>query len=127
MPRYILRLAGAVIVAVHLSGCAAVLLGAGAAGGYAVSRDSVKNSFDLSQETVFQRSLAVMKEMGLVTLEDSAHGLIRAKVEGVNVTITVKPITKKSVELKVKARNQWLLPEIDVAQAVYTKILERLP
>ena len=42
------------------------------------------------------------------------------------VTITVKPLTRHSVELKVQARNSFLLPEIDTAQAVYNKIIEGL-
>lgn len=109
-----------------LSGCAVLWLGAGAAGGYAIGKDSVRNQFDLSKEFVYQQSLAVSKQMGLVTLEDAAHGQIRLKIGDTNVTITVKPLTKKTVELNVKARNQLLMPQVDVAQAVYNQIIERL-
>jgi len=64
--------------------------------------------------------------MGLVTLEDRSHGRIHVRVESANVTITVKPMTQQAVELKVRARNQFLMPEIEIAQAVYNGILERL-
>jgi hypothetical protein len=109
-----------------VSGCAALLIGAGAVGGYAVSKDSVRNQFDLPRDRVFQESLAVAKDMGFVTLEDRARGKIEVKIQDANVKISVTQLTKKAVELKVKARNSLLMPEIDVAQAVYTKIVERL-
>ena len=108
-----------------VSGCAALLVGAGVAGGYAISKDSVRNTFDLPKDLVYDQSYAVAKEMGTVTVEDRAHGLIKAKIQDVNVTITIKPLTKKSVQLIVKGRNNFLMPKVDVAQEVYTKIIER--
>lgn len=119
------RLAAALAVAsLGLSGCAVLLVGAGAAGGYAISKDSVRNIFDLPKDHVYAQSLSVVHEMGAVTLEDHARGLIEAQVQEVHVTITVRPISHRTVELKVKARN--LMPKIDTAQAIYTRILERL-
>jgi hypothetical protein len=109
-----------------LSGCAVLLVGAGAAGGYAISRDSVKNHFDLPMSHVFQVSREVVESQGLITLEDARRGLIKAEVAGANVTVTVKSVSPRTVELKVRARNDVLLPKIEVAQAVYNKIFERL-
>lgn len=117
--------AGAVVVG--LSGCAVLLVGAGAAGGYAIGKDSVKNLFDLPADTVFRASREVVSAQGLITVEDVRNGLLKATVEGATVTVTVKPVTKKTVELRVKARDHVLVPKVDVAQAIYTKILERLP
>ena len=116
-------LASAVI---GLSGCALLLVGAGAAGGYAISRDSVRNLFDLPAETIFRVSRDVVAEEGVITVEDSRNGLIKATTAGANVTVTVKPVTKRTVELKVKARDSWLFPKVDIAQEIYTKILGRL-
>ena len=111
---------------VALSGCAAVLLGAGAAGGYAISKDSITNGFDLPPSHVYHVSREVIGELGLVTVEDERRGLMKAVVQGAKVTITVKPISEKTVELKVKARNALLFPKIDVAQTVYNQIIQRL-
>ena len=110
-----------------LSGCAVLLVGAGAAGGYAVSKDSVKNNFDLPAGEVFRASRDVVRAAGLMTTEDESHGMLKAVVEGADVTVTVKSISKRTVELKVKARDNLLIPKIDIAQGLYTKILERLP
>ena len=109
------------------SGCAAALVGAGVAGGYAISKDSVRNTFDLPKDQVFQESLAVANDMGFVKLEDPAHGEIKLKIDDTTVTINVKRLSKKTVELKVSARNQFLMPEVDVAQDVYNRIIDRLP
>ena len=108
------------------SGCALLLVGAGVAGGYAISKDSVQNLFDLPKDRVFDQSLAVAKEVGMVNLEDRAHGRIKTQMGRVTVTITTRQVTKRTVELKVKARNDLMLPEVDTAQEVYTKIIERL-
>ena len=112
-------------VSLGLGGCAAVLIGTGAAGGYALGKDSVTDYFDLSQERVFRQSIQVVKELGLVTLEDEAHGVIKATVDDAKVTITVKPVSKKTVELKVKAR-KMLMPKVTVAQKVYDQISDGL-
>ena len=109
------------------SGCAALLIGAGAAGGYAISKDSIKNHFDLSPDHVYRISRDVAGELGLVTTEDPRHGLIQADVQGSTVTITIKPVSEKTVELKVKARDKIFLPKIEIAQTVYNKIVARLP
>jgi hypothetical protein len=111
---------------VGLSGCAALLVGAGAAGGYAIGKDSIKNHFDLPMSHVYQVSREVIGEVGLVTLEDEQRGLIKASVEGTNVTLTVKRVSEKAVELKVKARSKFLIPRIDTAQTVYNRIIQRL-
>lgn len=108
------------------SGCAAVLIGAGTAGGYAVSNDSVKNAFDRSAASVYKHSLAVVKAMGATTLEDVKNHRIEARVRDANVVVTITPLTKRTVELEVSARNKLLMPRVDVAQQVYNKIVERM-
>ena len=122
------RLSIVLVTALSLgtSGCALLLIGAGAVGGYAISRDSVRNVFDVPQDQVYEKSLTVAKSMGAVKLEDHFHGLIKADIQDANVTITIKQLTKKTVELKVKGRSHFFLPKVDVAQEVYSKIVESL-
>lgn len=109
-----------------LSGCAVLLVGAGAAGGYAISRDSVKNVFDLPKEHVHDVSAAVLKERGVVKTDNRAHGQIKGEVQDVDILITIKPVTKQTVELKVRGRNRLLMPQVDTAQEIYNGIVERL-
>jgi len=121
-----LYLAGLIIGAGGLNGCAIALISAGAAGGYAISKDSVENYFDASQQRVFQKALAVAEEMGLVKLQDKENGIIKATIQEANITITIDQITKKSIKLKVKARNKFYLPKVNIAQEVYSGIVDRL-
>lgn len=111
---------------ISTSGCALALVGAGVAGGYAISKDAVRNTFDRSKEEVYSQSMAVANEVGLVTSEDPKKGEIKVRVESTTVTITVKKLTNRTVELKVKARNQVMMPDLDVAQNVYNRIFEKL-
>ena len=114
------------VASLGLCGCPVLLVGAGVAGGYAISKDSIKNHLEMPKDVLYQESYDVLKQMGLITLEDKAHGLLKAKVVDSTVTVTIKPVTRKTNELVVEARNQFLLPDLDTAQAVYNKIIERL-
>lgn len=107
-------------------GCAPILIGAGAIGGYAISKDSVTNSYDLSFDHVYQVSREVVEKVGLITQEDAKRGLIKATVPGANVSVTLKRLTARTVQLKVKARNDVFLPKIEVAQSIYNQIAEKL-
>ena len=120
-----MRLAILVAGALSLSGCAIFLVSAGAAAGYAVSRDSVRNTFDLPKTMIFNESLSTMRQMGQVLLQDPAAGEIKGKIGGTSVWITVKPLTKQAVQLRVKARNSFFMPNVDVAEEVYNKIIEK--
>jgi len=126
MSQRAIRIGTLAALAMSLSGCAVLLVGAGAAGGYAISKDSIRNHFDLPPSTVYRAARDVIGAEGLVTVEDERRGLIKAEVEGAHVTITVKRISEKTTELTVKARNELLMPKIEVAQALYNKILGRL-
>ena len=116
----VLLLAGALA----FSGCAALLIGAGAVGGYAVGRDSVVANLEKSKEAVYRKSLEVASKAGQVTLEDARRGIIELTTpEAVKVRITLKQLTTRTVELRVKARKN-MLPKVDVAQDLYGKIME---
>jgi hypothetical protein len=109
-----------------LFGCAPIWLGAGAVGGYAVSRDSVVDHLDYPPDAIYREALTVVKQMGEITLEAPKQRMIQAKIDRVSVKVTVRPLTERTVELRIRARNQWLMPRVDVAQRVYGKIKERL-
>ncbi len=109
-----------------LCGCAPILVGAGAVGGYAISRDTIKNTFDLEASHVYRVSREVVGELGLIVGEDQAHGRIQADVQGTKVTVTVSPVSERSVELKVSARRNVIFPKVDIANTVYNRIAGRL-
>lgn len=121
----VLRVSLVGLALLSLCGCAALLVGVGAAGGYAISKDSITNHFDLSQAHVYGVSRKVVRDIGLITEEDERRGRLRADVEGATVTVTVTPVSDKTVKLKVKARKLFM-PKLSVAENVYNRVLERL-
>ena len=126
MRRAALRPVLLVVALGSLSGCAALWLGAGAVGGYAVSRDSITNHLELPPSHVYHVSDQVIRELGIVREEDERRGFIQADVEGAHVTIRIKPVSETTVEFKVKARQGFLIPKLAVAERVYNVIIERL-
>lgn len=127
MQRSRIRHIGTAVAILAVSGgCAPVLIGAGAVGGYAISKDSISNSFDLSFGHVYHISHQTMAQVGFITQADEQRGIIKGTVPGANVTITVKRLTSRTVQLQVKARNDVLLPKIDIAQSIYNQIAEKL-
>lgn len=121
-----MQLAALGCVLMGLSGCAAVLVGAGAAGGYVLSKDSIRNTIRLPRSQVYRVSRDVIADQGLIISEDEGRATIKATVQGASVTIAIKQVTERSVELKVSARNKLFVPKIDVAQKVYNAIFEQL-
>ena len=110
-----------------LNGCVPLfLMGAGAAGGYAISKDSVEGTVNKRFHRVFNASLDVVKSKGVLKSQDEEQGKIEGVVGNqVTATIELSQATERSVKIKVTARKNHL-PNIDVAQEVYTDILKRI-
>ena len=66
-----------------LSGCAAMLVGAGAAGGYAIGPDYIQGETDKDFSGIYNSALDVVEIMGVIQSKYSSPsvGKIRAKVE----------------------------------------------
>ena len=107
------------------SGCAVILLGAGAAGGYAISKDHVQGDTDRPFARVWDESLSAAHKEGVVNLQDRTHGKIEANVENAVVKITVDQLTDRTVRLIVSAR-KYGMPSQATAQKLFVKIWDRL-
>lgn len=117
-------IAGLVLILL-LCGCAMMIIGASAVGGYAVSRDTIQGEFDKSFDSVYNVALNISETLGDVESKsrNSNFGKIRAKVENGSLDIYVERLTAKAVRLRVKSRKN-LLPNIELAQKVYNRILQ---
>jgi len=105
------------------SGCWFLVIGgAGAVGGYAVTRDTFEGVSSKGQEELLTAAHKVLTIMGTITEENLKDGQIKARVNGNRVTVQVIQINLTTSKLRVKARNA-LFPRIGVAQEVYTKIM----
>ena len=117
----------ALVLAVSTAGCAAplLLIGAGAVGGYAVSRDTFEGITSKSQEEIWDASYKVASIMGTIEEDNRHSGQMTARINGARVTITLIPINLTSTKLRIKAR-KGIFPRIGIAQEVYTKINTQL-
>lgn len=109
-----------------LYGCAMMLVGAGAAGGYAIGRDYIQGDTDKGFESVYNSAVNVADMMGIIESKFSnpSVGKIRAMVENSSLEIDLERLTRQTVRLRVKSRKN-MMPNIELAQKVYNKILQQ--
>ena len=116
----------ALIFSLNLTGCVYLVVGTvGAVGGYIVSPDTVEGITQKDQTKVWNAAIEVASIMGSVENKLQSSGVIVAIIQGARVSITVVPINDANVKLTVKAR-KTLLPKINVAQDIFTKIIRHL-
>lgn len=111
-----------------LSGCTIALLGAGAAGGYALGKDCIQGDTDRSFEDLYAIALETVNAMGVVESKFSNPSIakINARVNTSSLQITIERLTQQTVRLKVRSRKN-LMPNIELAQKVYNNILLSSP
>ena len=104
-------------------GCVYVVVGTvGALGGYVVSPDTVEGVLTgKNSEEVWDASLQVISNMGLIREKNESGGVLLASVSGTKVTVTITSLSKTTAKLSVKARKAFL-PRIKTAQDVYIRI-----
>jgi len=108
------------------SGCWFLVIGgAGAVGGYAVTRDTFEGVSSKGQEELVDAAHKVLSIMGTIKEEHPKDGEIKAIVYGNSVTVSVIQINLTTSKLRVKARS-GIFPKLGVAQEVYTKIMNQL-
>ncbi|MBI3602062.1 MAG: hypothetical protein HY209_04120 [Candidatus Omnitrophica bacterium] len=117
-----------VLLAVFLAGCVPMVLvavGAGAVGGYAVSRDTFEGMSSKGQDELWDAMGHVASIMGTINESDRKKGEMIATINGARVTIDIIPVNLTTTKLRIKAR-KGIFPRIAVAQDVYTKIIHQL-
>ena len=104
-------------------GCVPILVGAGALGGYAVTKDTIQGETDMPYDDLWSSALKVSRIRGTIRQEDAAGGYLKLAVESGFIWIRLIKITQAATRLKVSAR-KYHLPNISLAQDVYLKIME---
>lgn len=98
---------------------------AGLAAGVLISDDDVNADFEQSFEKVYEVSLNLVKEIGELKSEDSAKGIIKAKVNGNDVTIQIKKQSATTTQVVISAR-KLMLPKPKVAGGVLHQLTQKL-
>ena len=111
------------LVSVFFSGCAVFLIGAGVAGGYAISKDAMEFNSDRNFNSVWDSAVHVLDIMGTIKSKDFQKGRIEADVDASHVIVRIESITNQSTRLRVSAR-RYLMPNLNLAQKVLNKIIQ---
>lgn len=107
-------------------GCAAILIGAGVAGGVAISEDTAKLEADTSYNRAWTITYDTIKKMGgTISIQDKTAGKIEAIVQEAKIDAKVVPITSQAVRIEVKARKN-MLPNMDLAMNIINRINSKL-
>ena len=109
------------------SGCALFLIGAGVAGGIAISEDEIEGAVEKPFDRAYQASREVFVKEGFIKQEDRPHGTMEGEVGKSDVKITVSQATEKSVKIRVKARKDYkVVPDLNLANELYNQINQKL-
>jgi len=108
-----------------VSGCVPLFfVAAGGAGAYAVSKDTFQGETDVSSESLWDAALTVAKNRGTIIKQDFDKGMIEMTEAKAKVWITLEKITQSTTRLRVASR-KYKMPNLELAQLVYTKILDQ--
>lgn len=112
-------------VLLSIMGCVPLMVGGavGALGGYAVSKDTIQGETDKPYDSLWNSALMVSRIRGTIKQEDEQKGYIELGTDSSRVWIRLIRLTHSTVRLKVSSR-KYHLPNIELAQDIYVKIME---
>ncbi|MCX7927342.1 MAG: DUF3568 domain-containing protein [Candidatus Omnitrophica bacterium] len=107
-------------------GCTPILVGA-AVGGvamYAVGKDTIQGDSETPYDSLWEAALQVAKVRGAVLQQDVNRGYILTDVGGGKLRIYLLRVTSTVTKVRVSARNKLKMPDLALAEQVFTKIIE---
>ena len=114
------------IMAVLVSGCVPLILGAGLVTGYMLSNDYALGTVKTDYRTLWDVSLDTVSTAEFNILEaDESKGTIKMKDSDVDVTLKISSLGVDEQRLKIAAR-KYLIPQPAYAQKVFFRIIREL-
>lgn len=109
-----------------ISGCVPLMVGGavGAVGAYAVSKDTIEGETDKPYDSLWNSVLTVSKIRGTIKQEDGSRGYVELETDSSRVWIRLVRLTRATTRIRISARNKFHLPQLELAQDMYVKILE---
>ena len=112
------------LLLLNISGCVFILGGAaGALGAYGVSKDTIQGETDKPYDSLWNAALMISRVRGTIKEEDPTKGYIEAQIDSSRVWIRLIRLTQATTKLRISAR-KYHLPNLDLAQGFYVKIIE---
>ncbi|MCU0651486.1 MAG: DUF3568 domain-containing protein [Candidatus Omnitrophica bacterium] len=113
-------------IATSLSGCVPLVVGSavGAVGGYAASKDTIEGDTDKLYDNIWNSAKEVARIRGTIKQENYAHGTLHLVAsDSTLVWIRLVRLTRATTRVRVSCR-RFHLPNLELAQELYTKIIE---
>lgn len=107
------------------SGCVAIILGAGVAGGIAISQDTIRLQSNTNRDRAYNVTRQTLDRLGIINKEDQKTDTMEATVEDSHVVARIIPVTKNSMRIEIKVRKN-MLPNMDLASKIVNDINGRL-
>ena len=106
-------------------GCVPLIVGgaAGAVGAYAITKDTIQGETDKPYDRLWDAAYRVSKIQGIIRQEDSLKGELIVDISHSKVTIKLIRLTHATTRIRISAR-KYSLPNRDLAENLYTKIME---
>lgn len=108
---------------------AATLLGVGflpaGVAGALIGKDHTGGTFQKNLSTVYEAALKVLEGSGQVNSKDKESGLIKATVDGADVTVKLTELGRSETQVTVSAR-KLLIPRPETAAGILYKIEQKL-
>ena len=125
MKKAILLLLLAPVILLNISGCWFIIGGAaGAAGAYAVSKDTIQGETDKPYDGLWNSAIDVGKIRGTIKRQDYSSGKIEILTSDANhIWINLERLTPATTRVKVSCRKHHF-SNLDLAQELYMKIIE---
>jgi hypothetical protein len=96
---------------------------AGGTGMYAASKDTIQADTDTPYEALWDAAIKVARIRGTIKQEDVNRGYIEMDAKPNKIWINFARLTAATTRVKVSAR-KYKFPNIDLAQEIYSKIVE---
>jgi hypothetical protein len=116
--------------ALLLNGCLLLpfLVGAGVVTGYVAFKDSAAGNLDTTFDDLWNAAISVLeREADEIVLEDTTQGIIKAEKGTSEITVRVIEFTSYAYKLRVTARRQYALANLELAQDIFTRIVRQVP
>lgn len=124
MIKVIILLLCMTFVLLNIYGCWFLVGGAaGAVGAYAAGNDTIQGETDRPYDSLWNAARNVGRIRGLIGAEDYTKGYIELKADSSKAWIRLIRLTHSTTRLKVSARKHRL-PNLSLAQDIFTKIME---
>jgi len=126
MKKIFLLLLAVFFMVISLSGCVPLVVGSavGVVGGYAVSKDTIQGDTDKAYDSIWNSAKKVAEMRGTVKQENYTQGTLHLVAsDSTLVWIKLSRLTRATTRMRVSCR-RFHLPNLDLAQELYTKIIE---